>query len=75
MPRMNRQLVVAALIAALGVTGCDIAPGHPVLEGDDGPSSLTPSDEAFASPAEGSDTPIADAAREAPQEHGNPEND
>jgi hypothetical protein len=46
MARKNWLIGAFALMAALAVAGCNITPEHPVLEGDSGPSSLTPADEA-----------------------------
>ena len=69
MPKINRQLIAVALISALSVGGCDINPKYPVLEGDDGPSSLSPSNEAFSSTGEGK--PKGSTAKEAvePAQH------
>lgn len=47
----ERHAVFTAMVA-LGLAGCDISPRYPVLEGNDGHSSLTPTDEAVETGAE-----------------------
>ncbi|MEP2736558.1 MAG: hypothetical protein ABJP34_09680 [Erythrobacter sp.] len=67
MRRRNRQFVAVTLISALGAGGCNIAPDYPVLEGDDGLSSLSRTSEAAA---EGKAKDSAEMAPEKPAPDG-----
>ena len=48
----KKRLAAITAVAALGLAGCDISPRYPVLEGNGGHSSLTPTNEAVATAAE-----------------------
>ena len=60
------RLRVISLVAVLVLTGCDISPRYPVLEGNGGRSSLTPTDEAFAEGAEATSPSSANLAPDDP---------